>query len=133
MVKANILKMNESVVVERPVRQNYKKINLESLKEDDFCMKSYLSKLNVHDARVRFKIASKMLPTVKMNFPSDRKFMTDLWSCSGCTEPGNVQGCRDTQEHLLVCEGYKPLREGKQLDTDVGLVAYFKEILSSRL
>ena len=54
--------------------------------------------------------------------------MSEIWSCSG-----DIEGYKDTQEHLLLREGYKNLREGKALDTDDGQVRYFKEILNARL
>ena len=88
LVKTNILKLNKILIIERAEKQKYKKVNLDRLKEDDFDMKPYLSSMNVHDARMRFKLASKMFPTVQMNFQSDRKFMAELWSCAGCTAPG---------------------------------------------
>ena len=133
LVKTNILKLNKILIIERAEKQKYKKVNLDRLKEDDFDRKLYLSSMNVHDARMRFKLASKMFPTVQMNFQSDRKFMAELWSCAGCTAPGDADGFRDSQEHLLICESYKIYREGKDLDTDEGLVSYFKEVLNSRL
>ena len=61
------------------------------------------------------------------------KFMADLWTCSGCSQPGDANGYRDSQEHILVCEGYSRLREGKDLCSDDGLVKYFQEVISVRL
>ena len=132
-MKKNILNLNKSLIIERAEEQKYKKVDIDRLKEDDFSMKTYFSTMNIYDSRMRFKIASKMFPTVKMNFQSDRKFMSELWSCTGCTDPGDASGFRDSQEHLLLCDAYKIYRDGKDLDTDVGLVNYFKEILCSRL
>ena len=106
---------------------------MDSLREDSFVKKSYFTAMNIHDARMRFKFSSRMLPTVKMNFQSDRKFMADLWTCSGCSQPGDAHGYRDSQEHILVCEGYSRLREGKDLCSDDGLVKYFQEVISVRL
>ena len=133
LVKTKIRDLNKSIIVERTANQGYKKVDLDSLREDSFVKKSYFTAMNIHDARMRFKFSSRMLPTVKMNFQSDRKFMADLWTCSGCSQPGDANGYRDSQEHILVCEGYSRLREGKDLCSDDGLVKYFQEVISVRL
>ena len=93
---------------------------------DDFTRKEYLSNLNVSDARIKFRLSSNMLQTVKMNFQSDPSYRDSLWSCNDC-------GKIDTQQHLLYCEGYKIYRQGKDLDNDADLVRYVKSILQHRL
>ena len=133
LVKTKIRDLNKSIIVERTANQGYKRVDLDSLREDSFVKKSYFTAMNIHDARMRFTFSSRMLPTVKMNFQSDRKFMADLWTCSGCSQPGDAHGYRDSQEHILVCEGYSRLREGKDLCSDDGLVKYFQEVISVRL
>ena len=59
-------------------------IDYERFESDTFNCKSYLYSLNIHDARLRFKLVSFMTPTVKMNFQSDKKFANKLWSCDSC-------------------------------------------------
>ena len=59
--------------------------------------------------------------------------MADGWTCTGCSRPGDVYGFRDSQEHLLVCEGYGKFREGRDLHTDEGLVKFFHDVISDRL
>ena len=84
---------------------------------------------------MRFKINAKMTPTVQMNFQSDPQFASQFWTCSGCAV-GNmakeVVGCRDTQQHVLICPGYAEFREGKNLDVDKDLLQYFAKVLKLR-
>ena len=92
LVKLNILNMNKELIIERTAKQNYKKIDIDKLRDDDFVKKSYFKTMNLYDARMRFKFASKMLPTVRMNFQSDSKFMAEGWKCLGCADAGDTNG-----------------------------------------
>ena len=59
----------------------------------------------------------------------------EFWTCSGCVDgelAKQVVGCRDTQEHVLVCPGYADFREGKNLDVDDDLVKYFAQVIKLR-
>ena len=42
------------------------------LKFNDFKLKPYFRKLNVNEAKLRFKIVSYMVPNIKMNFQSEK-------------------------------------------------------------
>ena len=63
----------------------YKKI--EYSLSDSFVRQNYLSELKVTDARLMFKLRTKMTPSVQMNFVSDDTFKKNFWTCSGCSEP----------------------------------------------
>ena len=108
-----------------------KKINLESLEKQTYELKSYFKELKVNDSRIRFKIETKMLPTVKMNFQSDNKFTADNWVCDGCRNGHNDK--RDSQSHVLSCEAYEVFRTGKDLTKDQDLVDFFKCVVDHRL
>ena len=76
-----------------------------------------------------------MAPTIKMNFPSDPEFTRQLWTCSGCSDGvdgDRVDGCRDTQQHVMICPGYAGLREDKDLEDDKDLVHYFSQVIKRR-
>ena len=126
VVKENIKMLNKERVIEMAKKKQYKKVSIETLSADDFIRKSYLSEMNVSDARIRFKVSSHMLQTVKMNFQSDPEYKGDLWSCDDC-------GKIDTQKHLLHCEGYSAFRQDKNLSLDADLVSYVKSVLKHRL
>ena len=103
--------------------------------DKEFKRQEYLSSLNLRDARMRFKINASMTPTIKMNFPSDEKFASQMWSCSGCADSDRgheLAGSRDTQQHVMLCPGYADIRENKNLEDDRDLVKYFSEVIKRR-
>ena len=130
LVKNHIREMNKNNILQQIVHEEYKKVDIEQMKNDSFYMKPYMKDMNVHDAR--FKLNAFMTPTVKMNLQSDSEFTRELWTCPGCSEPGDVTGSRDTQRHIMVCTGYENLREDKDLSTDKGLVSYFQQVIKQR-
>ena len=70
-----------------------------------------------------------------MNFQSDAEFASQFWTCSGCADGDRakeVVGCRDTQQHVLICPGYAEFREGKNLNVDKDLVKYFSQVIKLR-
>ena len=131
IVKSKICELNRNKIIEHTKSKNYKKVDIEKLVKDDFSLKKYFLNLNVSDARLRFKIASFMTPSVKMNFPSDNVFAKQLWACEGCTGDSDV-GIRDTQHHILNCRAYVDFRKGKNFSSDTDLVDYFKLVLKKR-
>ena len=66
-----------------------------------------------------------MTRLVKMNFPSDAGYKSDLWSCWHCPSI-------DTQSHIRHCPAYQHLRENKDLDNDQDLVRYFQQVIQMR-
>ena len=102
------------------------------METNDFKLKSYFRNLSISDARLKFKLVSKMTPTVEMNFMSDKRFSINLWKCEGCIPMSGI-GTRDTQEHIIVCPGYQKYREGKDLSKDSDLVSYFKCVIQHRM
>ena len=134
MIKVRILEKNKKLLVERAKSQNYAKICIHELEKNDFKLKSYCKTLNLFDARLRFKIESKMTPTIRMNFQSDSEFSRLLWACPGCSIPGDVtHGARDTQTHVLICDSYAKFREGRNLNVDEDLVSFFKAVINDRM
>ena len=94
------------------------------MKDEAYERKTYLSDLNMNDARVLFRIRTRTIKC-KMNQSSSQANKASLWQCQGC---GNV----DTQTHILYCPSYQHLRERKSLDNDQDLVNYFTEVLKLR-
>ena len=56
-----------------------------------------------------------------MSFPVNSG---NLWACEGCSG-----GFRETQSHILICEGYLDLKGDTKLDSDKGFVDYFAAII----
>ena len=131
LVRGKIFELNREKLLNIIKNKSYKKVNLESLEKQAYELKSYFKELKVNDSRIRFKIETKMLPTVKMNFQSDNKFTADNWVCDGCRNGHNDK--RDSQSHVLSCEAYEVFRTGKDLTKDQDLVDFFKLVVDHRL
>ena len=69
-----------------------------------------------------------MTPTVQMNLKSDMKFVQNEWKCVGCKD-----GWKDTQSHIIRCDGYADLRYGKNMDNDQDLAEFFSAVIKRRL
>ena len=119
LVKDEIYQINKEELIRDSIC--LKKIGY--TREDKFRRQSYLSEMNVLDARLMFKIRTNMVPTVQMNFMSDAGFEENLWTCSGCSI------LRDTQDHVLKCPAYSDIRIGLNLEKDPDLVKYFQQII----
>jgi hypothetical protein len=133
LVKNKIEEMNKIDILNQMKKS--KKMKFEEYVTKDFKRQAYLTSLNLSDARMRFKINASMTPTVKMNFPSDEDFASQLWSCSGCGNSDlgyELAGSRDTQQHIMICPGYEELRENKNLEDDRDLVKYFSQVIKRR-
>ena len=62
---------------------------------------------------------------VQMNFKGHPAYKANGWKCNHCNVP-------DTQEHIVECEKYQSLRENLNLDSDKGLVDYFRKVMDAR-
>ena len=100
-------------------------MDVDSLESEKFGLKEYFKTLNLPDARLKFALRSKRTRTIQMNYKSDIKSKENHWKFVEC-------GKEDSKEHLLQCEVYSNLREGKDLDDDSQLVDYFRKIINAR-
>ena len=107
------------------MKKGYKKIDHKFLAEENFELKPYFKNLHISQARTKFRLRSFMTKTVKQNFPSDKQFAADLWTCWHCPMV-------DSQSHVRVCPAYQHLRAGKNLDNDQDLVRYFQQVIKLR-
>ena len=123
LVKNCVIKKNNADLLE--MAKKYKKLNHETLKQEEAGLKQYLRTLNLPDARLRFALRSKMTRYVQMNFKGHPAYKANGWKCNHCNVP-------DTQEHILECEKYQSLRENVNLDSDKGLVDYFRKVIDAR-
>ena len=76
-------------------------------------------------ARIKFKLKTKMMTNVKLNFKNDPKSVKSLWKCPECEQI-------DSQQHILWCKQYESLRENKDLSTDKDLTSYFQQVMLHR-
>ena len=88
-------------------------------------LKQYMKTLNLPDARIKFALRSRMTRYIQMNYKGNPEYKSNEWKCNHCNLP-------DTQEHVLQCDLYKSLRKNVNLDSDKGLVEYFRNVLKLR-
>ena len=123
-LKNAIIDANRKCLLDE-IKRRYEKLDHETLKNEKYEIKDYVRNLTLHDGRLRFQIRSKMVRSVKFNYTSDPKYSSQLWLCTHCDK-------MDSQSHIIKCESYKHLREGKSLENDKDLVDYFREVISLR-
>ena len=123
MVHKKLLVKNKDDILKASVR--YKKIDTKEMSEDKFERKSYLTDLRMDKARTKFKLKTKMMKNVKLNFKNDPKSVAALWKCPECEH-------MDSQQHILWCKEYESLRENKDLSTDKDLTSYFQQVMLYR-
>ena len=124
MVKTAINAAN-AMELKHEITEKYKKLKNSDLVNEEFSRKEYLKKLNIQQARTKFKFRCSMTQHVKMNQKSNPQYAESLWRCEEC-------GLQDTNSHLLWCNGYESLREGKDLECDRQLCEYLQRIFISR-
>ena len=61
-----------------------------------------------------------------MNYPSDVKYMKEMWRCDSC------QSAIDTQSHVMWCSAYTELRKNKDLSNDRDIAKYIQQVLNIR-
>ena len=129
ILKCRILDLNKQQLLE--MSRKYKKISYESLSKDEFCVNGHFKKLTVAQAQLRLKLAAQMTPRVATCFPSDRRYQLIDFQCVACRAAGRPvsQETRDTIEHIKMCDKYYDLRTDLNLDTDYGLVMFFKRVI----
>ena len=78
---------------------------LEDIKNDNFTeLPEYMKEKSLEKARIAFRIRSKMVQNIKMNFNGSYKH--DL-CCDKCDEEE-----LETQCHVMACKGWEDMREG---------------------
>ena len=111
--------------------KKYKKLDHGEFEKEKFARKDYFHNLDLEGVRTRFRISSKMVPTIRKNF--SRKYRQQTLTCPACS---SLQGEKylDTQEHVLtVCSAYSDLRNELNLGEDKDLVTFFKSVLERRI
>ena len=110
LVNAAILKENKTQLLQQ-IQTKYKKLDYEQLKHENYEVKEYFKNLQLGNARLKFRIRTKMVENIALNFSSDPAFVSRLWRCTHCDH-------MDSQSHVLVCSSYKYLRQDRDLSSD---------------
>ena len=120
----NMAKANE--VDLRCKMAKYEKLRNSELIDETFETKPYIKNLTVYSARMIFKKRVSMMQYVKMNYMSDLRYVKSMWLCDSC------QKSIDSMNHVLWCESYRELREGKDLKDDKDLASYLHDVFRIR-
>ena len=132
-----------------------KKIYREKCAQEKHELKGFFKTMNVADSRMAFKLQNYVVPTIRLNFKSDKKYKAEGWLCPDCRVPGSVVsesdriaysqaqvtagnikqpgGFLDSQEHVLkYCVVNEDLRRGRDLDDLGECVEIMRQVVSRR-
>ena len=128
--------------------KKYKKLSFEELSNDSFERKPYLSSLNLENARMCFRIASKLVPTIRKNYSSKYRKMGQPLTCPSCTQMSPAQsqsavtateGETDpaplhSQSHILNdCIAVSDLRTECEPSDDHSLAEFFRKVVARHM
>ena len=131
IIKTKIRQKNRYELLEK--MKLYKKHKYNDHCNDEFKTQSYFYQMNVHNARMQFKIKASMIPTVRMQYMNDPVFARQLWTCPDCADPQDTCGGKmDSMAHVLDCPAHEDIREDLDMESDEGVVEYFKEVVKRR-
>ena len=113
--------------------RNYKKLDHDELAEEKFERKKYFTEMNLENARVMFKVKSKVLPTIRKNFP--QKYRKESLLCPSCRDLNISNPEEDTQFHVAtVCPAFSEFRHEKDLvNNDHDLIEFYKKVIDYRI
>ena len=154
ITKNFIFKKNRNDLIIMIEKKKYSKIDIEAIRNQPIQISEYFKTLSVDDSRLKFKLMSRMTPSVASNFSSSKKFRDRGLLCVGCappspphTTPGAVTdsgpqpqpanqetGSRDTENLIKMCLAYSDLRKFKSLDDagDKEIVDFFRSVIERR-
>ena len=123
LIRFHIHVKNKSDILSRI--QSYKKLEYESICNEEYGLKSYLKSMTLLESRTFFAARSHMLRTVQMNYKHNPEYLANSHKC--------LCGEDDHQSHLVLCPSYSHLREGLDLaGSDKDLVLYYQRVISER-
>ena len=99
---------------------------LKDIKHDNFTtFQNYFNDRNLQNARMKFKIRTKMLDKIPGNFKNKYQNRENGLKCNLCNE-------EMTQDHCKICPERCEAREGLDMNNLDDLVTYFQLILSDK-
>ena len=125
----------------------YKKIDTEKLSTESFEMQSYFKTLNLAQSRLKFKLISKICPTIASCFHRNPKYKKIGYLCEGCsvkqssgsvshhvTESSSEELNKsiDTSAHIERCSAYADLRMNLDLRDQRDLLTYVQAVINRR-
>ena len=110
----HIKQKNRNQILEKI--KHYKKLNYDEFEQESFERKPYFHTMNLENVRTRVRISSRMLATVRSDFPN--KYKKKSLVCPSCRVTSDVSssedeipGPLDTLEHIRYqCSAFSELR-----------------------
>ena len=145
-VRKYIFDKNKSELLNKV--KGYKKLNFSELSQETFERKSYFFNLSLENARMRFRAASKLVPTILMNFPSKYRRVGRSLTCPTCSTPRpstsparNESGEENksfnplhSQSHILTdCAAVSDLRDECDPEDDESLAVFFRKVVARHM
>ena len=126
--------------------ERYKKIDTEQLATESFEMQPYFKTLNLAQSRLKFKLVSKICPTIASYYHRDPKFKKIGYLCVGCSVKQNsesvsdavtessseVNKILDSSAHIEQCSAYSDLRINLDLRNQSDLLTYVQAVINRR-
>ena len=101
----------------------YKK--MKALRDEVVKGNGYFYTESLKNVRTLFRFRTDMFQA-KENFKNIREYKEEEYLCDLC------ESKRDDNMHVLFCESYKQLREGKSMNNDKDLCEYLQKVLEIR-
>ena len=99
----------------------------ENIVDDDYrVLPSYMSSMSLNNARMAFRIKSKMID-LKAYYKGNKRYKADGYICVEC----NVSV--ETITHCLTCPGYTEERMNKNIHNLDDLVQFFINVMKKRI
>ena len=142
-VKKFIWNKNRKELLEKS--RQYKKLDHAKLSSENFERKSYFSKLSLDNARMSFRVASNLVPTIRNNYPSMYRRQGKPLTCPTCVKSNpsatlspaasvTVSPPLHSQSHILTdCVGVSDLRAECDVKDDKSLAVFFKKVVARHI
>ena len=127
---------------------------------EEYKMKPYFNAMKLSDIRMNFRMKYSMIQTIRLNFKGNKRYKSEGYRCPDChalpeaesisATPQSVPSVPgkgpdnsppvtpslevlDSQEHVRSsCLGNKDLRDGRDLNQTVELLAFFSDVRKRR-
>ena len=121
IVKSKLNDMNDEEI--KSEMNNFKKMDL--MRKEPKKKNDYIKKENIPHGRILFKHRRNMYKS-KLNLKNDPTFRKEGYLCDSCMSK------EDDNLHVLFCDSYRDLRQGKSLLNDKDLATYLLQVLNIR-
>ena len=142
-VKKFIARKNCTELLEKS--KKYKKLDYHKLSNETFERKQYFANLSLENARMSFRVSSKLVPTIRSNYPSKYRRQDIPLTCPTCSNlsssPTSGLPTSDTappplhsQSHILTdCVGVSDLRAECNEKDDKSLAVFFRKVVARHI